>query len=98
VKRIEVRTLIMSAAAFVLLAAAAPKSPKPVKLPKGPGSELVRAKCGMCHVLPVVIAKRKTEDAWAQTVDQMISRGAKVSDEDYDIIVDYLAKNFGVTK
>jgi cytochrome c5 len=98
VKPVLLRTLILTATALAFVAAATPKALKPVKLPKGPGSELVRAKCGMCHILPVVIAKRKTEDAWAQTVDQMISRGAKVSDEEYDIVVTYLAKYFGVTK
>lgn len=81
--------------ALVALIAAAPKV-KAVKLPKGPGRDLVQAKCAVCHVLPVVVAKRKTEDQWAQSVDQMISRGAKVSDEEYEIIVAYMTKNYGV--
>ncbi|MEY2927347.1 MAG: hypothetical protein RL367_1824 [Pseudomonadota bacterium] len=78
--------------------AAAVKPAKPVKLPKGPGQALVQAKCGGCHQLSVVAGKRQDADHWAATVDQMISRGAKVPDADYDVVVDYLAKNFGVKR
>jgi competence protein ComEA len=43
----------------------------------------------------VVTGKRAAKDQWATLVDQMITRGAQVEDEDIDTLVDYLAKNFG---
>lgn len=102
------RTLFITSATLLLMAATAAKPvPKPVtkpvklmpvKLPVGPGQALVQAKCSGCHQVSIVANKRQDADHWAATVDQMISRGAKVSDAEYDGVVDYLAKNFGVKK
>jgi mono/diheme cytochrome c family protein len=87
------RIVVLGLVALACIAAA-PK--KPAALPKGLGQALVQAKCSGCHALLMVTAKRKTADQWGQSVDNMIDRGAKVSDADYDVIVAYLAKNFGV--
>jgi cytochrome c5 len=83
--------------ALALLSVAAAK-PKPVKLPKGPGQTLVQTKCISCHALPIVLAKRKTEDEWDASLNQMVSRGAKLNDDEYDIVLAYLVKNFGMKK
>src|SRR5258708_4833121 len=64
-------------------------------LPSGKGKEIVQQQCISCHALKVVTAKRANKDQWATLVDQMITRGAQVEDEDIDTVVDYLAKNFG---
>ena len=34
-------------------------------------------------------------EQWSKTVNQMISNGAQVRDEDVDKVVAYLAKNYG---
>jgi competence ComEA-like helix-hairpin-helix protein len=36
-----------------------------------------------------------TEERWANTVDVMVARGANGTDEEIDLVVAYLAKNFG---
>jgi competence protein ComEA len=64
-------------------------------LPDGPGKEVVLKKCVACHSVRNVIAKRATADDWAQVVTQMIGRGATMSDDDANTIVDYLADHFG---
>ena len=76
---------------------AKPGTPDPAatKLPAGPGKELVLKKCTSCHSVQSIISKRNSADDWAQVVSQMIGRGATVSDDDADTIVDYLATNFG---
>ena len=66
----------------------------PAEFPAGPGQAVVRAACAPCHAITVVTSARKSETEWANTVDAMITRGAQVADEDYDAIVDYLARNF----
>ena len=43
----------------------------------------------------MITGKRYSADKWAETVDHMVDKGAKVSDADYDTIVDYLARNYG---
>lgn len=64
-------------------------------LPDGPGKDVVLKKCTSCHSIRNVIASRRTADDWAQEVSKMVGRGATVSDDEADTIVNYLADHFG---
>jgi mono/diheme cytochrome c family protein len=66
--------------------------------PTGAGQAEVQAACAACHPPAIVASKRYDADKWAEVVDQMIGKGAKVSDADYDVIVAYLARTYGVGK
>jgi mono/diheme cytochrome c family protein len=79
---------------LLLLAASANAS----TLPPGKGKAIVQRTCISCHALKVVTAKRASKAQWSALVDQMISRGADLNDDEVEIIVDYLARNFGTTK
>ena len=67
-------------------------------LPDGAGKDLVMNVCTVCHDLVRITSKRKTKEEWNEIVDQMATKGAKASDEEFDTIVNYLAKNFGKDK
>jgi mono/diheme cytochrome c family protein len=67
-------------------------------LPPGKGKAIVQRTCISCHALKVVTAKRASKEQWSALVDQMISRGADLNDDEVEIIVDYLARNFGAAK
>jgi competence ComEA-like helix-hairpin-helix protein len=64
-------------------------------LPPGEGQAIVQQKCASCHALKVVTGKRASRQQWSTILDQMITRGADVSDDEIDTLLDYLAKNFG---
>ena len=64
-------------------------------LPPGPGKQIVQQQCAGCHAVRVVTAKRASKQQWSALVDQMITRGANLEDEDIDTVVDYLSRNFG---
>lgn len=66
-------------------------------LPDGPGKDVVLKKCTSCHSVRNVIARRATADDWALVVSKMIGRGASISDDEGDTIVNYLADHFGPT-
>jgi hypothetical protein len=38
---------------------------------------------------------RLTRRQWEAKIDQMLAKGAKLSDEEIDLAADYLARNFG---
>ena len=61
----------------------------------GPGRAETAASCGLCHAPAIITGKHYSADKWAAVVDHMVDRGAKVSDADYDTIVDYLARHYG---
>jgi competence ComEA-like helix-hairpin-helix protein len=81
----------------VLLAVAQQAPPKTGgdALPDGPGKGVVQRNCLSCHSVRIAISKRGNEDDWAATVSQMIGRGANISDDDADTIVEYMAVHFG---
>jgi competence ComEA-like helix-hairpin-helix protein len=78
---------------FIYLALAANEQ----SLPPGKGQEIVQQQCVGCHALKVVTSKRASKEQWSALVDQMISRGADVPDEEIENVVNYLSKNFGAS-
>lgn len=64
-------------------------------LPDGPGKAVVQRDCLTCHDVHKTTSKRGNEDDWANTVSQMIGRGANVSDDDAKTIAKYMAAHFG---
>jgi len=67
----------------------------PPPLPDGIGRIQVERACAQCHSLDIVLRLRRTRTQWEAQLDAMIAKGAKVSDEDFDLIANYLAVYFG---
>ena len=59
------------------------------------GRELVLDVCTYCHELERVTRQRLTKEQWSDVIKGMVSEGAPVTDEEFSLIVEYLAKNFG---
>ena len=64
-------------------------------LPDGKGKEVVQRMCTNCHGLDQVTSARYSKKYWGSVVDDMVSRGAEGSDEDVNVVIDYLSRNFG---
>ena len=43
-----------------------------------------------------IIAKKRTKDEWDDVMTDMVQKGAEGKDEEFDAIVAYLTKNFGL--
>jgi hypothetical protein len=65
-----------------------------VDLPDGPGKQIIEEKCSSCHDAGRIAGQKKTKSDWQDTVGRMMDKGAGLSSDDYDKLVDYLAKNF----
>lgn len=65
------------------------------RLPDGEGKAVVGKVCIDCHDSGNFRRARLTRDQWADSVADMVDRGAKATDAEIDTIVDYLDKNFG---
>ncbi len=64
------------------------------QLPDSPGRDTLNRICSACHPAQIVMGKGMSREQWGSIVSNMISRGAKGSDEEFGQIVNYLAKNF----
>ncbi len=87
------------AAALITLVVAgtAAGQPGPVFI-DGPGVELVKKKCTLCHDPAHFTSIRQTREEWEDTVGLMIRRGAPVTAEESRVIVEYLTTHYGRKK
>ena len=64
-------------------------------LPEGKGKAEFTRICGQCHGVDVVIKTTNTPDGWAAVVDDMVSRGAQGTQDEFDRVSLYLGAHFG---
>lgn len=64
------------------------------KLPAGPGRDVVIKSCITCHDPQRAASIRLTRDGWYEVVANMATRGMKATEEEHEVIVEYLATHF----
>jgi len=63
-------------------------------LPDGRGKAIVLNICTMCHDLARIRNGRRSPEEWQETLNSMLNEGAPLSEQDFPIVLAYLAKNF----
>ena len=63
-------------------------------LPEGEGKKILLNTCTVCHDLTRVKRTAATAEEWADTLSAMLNEGAMLSDEEFPILLKYLARNF----
>ena len=58
------------------------------------GASLRETRCSVCHGAKKAKGAKKTRDQWDQTVTRMIGKGAKLTEAEKKILVDYLAETY----
>jgi mono/diheme cytochrome c family protein len=53
--------------------------------------------CGACHALEMVTSQRRTRAQWQESIASMVAKGAKGTEEELSLILDYLTTNYGPT-
>jgi hypothetical protein len=49
--------------------------------------------CSGCHTMQIVMDTPKDYDAWHETVQAMIDRGARGTPDEFDLVMDFLFQN-----
>jgi mono/diheme cytochrome c family protein len=66
-------------------------------MPAGEGRDLLATACSQCHALNVIRSMREGAEGWKRHVYNMVTRGAQLNAREADMVVAYLAANFGPT-
>jgi cytochrome c5 len=66
-------------------------------LPPGEGRDLLATACSQCHPLNVIRSMREGAEGWKRHVYNMVTRGAQLNAREAEMVVAYLATNFGPT-
>src|SRR3954454_24148015 len=82
------RPVVSAFAAALVLAASVPA--QDVVLPDGKAKTLIQNTCSECHGLDTVVNASHTPEKWRETVNRMVKKGATLSPEEIETVVDYL--------
>lgn len=55
------------------------------------GKKLIDERCAVCHTLEKVQSAQKDRAGWEITVERMIQSGARLTEEEKNAVIDYLA-------
>jgi quinoprotein glucose dehydrogenase len=64
-------------------------------LPEGPGRAETLKHCGRCHSLDQSVSLRQPRAGWTETITKMVNLGVQGSEQELNVILDYLAKHYG---
>ena len=63
-------------------------------LPDGAGKQILLNICTQCHTLDRIKARGASAEEWDETLMHMLNEGAPLSDAQYPVLLNYLARNF----
>ena len=66
-----------------------------VAQPPAGAREAFQKVCGACHPVETVTAQGRTRAQWQESINAMVARGAKGTEEELAAILDYLTTQFG---
>lgn len=66
----------------------------PVALAENDGAALLEERCAVCHPSARPKSKQKTPEQWETTVNRMMGKGARLSEEEKVILLDFLSKTY----
>jgi competence protein ComEA len=79
---------------FVFVVGVAQASFAQDTLPDGPGKEQTLRLCSTCHEAAKATSVKLTREGWVETLDRMKAFGAAGPDEDFAVVLEYLAAHF----
>jgi len=92
--RLSISLAMVGAVLFLGLAWAADDD-EAGRLPAGEGKAALVKVCGECHGYEGIRKLRMTKDDWDQKISDMVTNGARGTDEELAAILGYLTRNFG---
>ena len=60
--------------------------------------DLVEGVCTLCHEFSRVERQELTKDEWAGLIKGMLAEGAPLTDDEFSMVVEYLANTYGVER
>jgi mono/diheme cytochrome c family protein len=64
------------------------------QLPPGPGAEILKSRCVVCHESDIITSQKLTLAGWTGSINKMVRWGAQITPEERDILQPYLAQHF----
>ena len=66
----------------------------PFALAQEKGAALLEERCSGCHPSSLSKAKKKSHKQWQATVSRMKHKGARLTEDEMEVLVDYLSETY----
>lgn len=63
-------------------------------LPPGPGADVLKSKCVICHDSDIITSQKLTLTGWTNSVNKMVRWGSQITPEERAVLQAYLAAHF----
>jgi competence protein ComEA len=64
------------------------------QMPDGAGKQETQKICSQCHEVERSISLHQDRDGWKTTMNKMVALGAEGSDQDFQMVFEYLVRNY----
>lgn len=93
------KLIVLSVLCLVLLSACAKAAPTTAPVTSeasvaAEGQTLLETRCTTCHTLDKATNQNGNASKWTRIVEQMITKGAQLSDAEKAVLIDYLAATY----
>jgi mono/diheme cytochrome c family protein len=61
------------------------------------GNALLQRVCTSCHGIELTTGQPRSRDEWTDVVSRMVGNGAQLNDDEYNILIEYLAIQYGLS-
>ena len=96
IKRLVIIAGFVSVLASFSVAFQPPAAPTPsAQASPDEGRAVLQKVCGNCHALDRVTSSRRSRAQWEETTDKMVALGAKGTDEEFTLALNYLVSHYG---
>lgn len=63
-------------------------------LPPGPGADVFKSRCVICHEADIITSQKLTATGWSRSIDKMVRWGSQITPEERKVLEPYLAMHF----
>ncbi len=64
------------------------------QLPPGPGADLLKSRCVICHEADIITSQRLSLTGWTNSINKMVRWGTQITAEERAVLQPYLAMHF----
>jgi cytochrome c5 len=64
------------------------------QLPPGPGSEVLKSRCVICHESDIITSQKLSLTGWTNSINKMVRWGSQITPEEREVLQPYLAQHF----
>lgn len=64
------------------------------QLPAGPGADIVKTRCVVCHEADIITSQKLSLAGWARSIDKMVRWGSSITPQEREVLQPYLAQHF----